>query len=80
MILNPYIVWSNTPSDTFGDLLRYYEIPPYSLPYTLSEAHVTLSDNLKIQRAYKLKNTKLKNEGVEELASLYTLSAAPHVT
>ena len=30
-------------SDTFGDLLylRYYEVPPYSLPYTLSEAHVT---------------------------------------
>ena len=32
---------TSAPSDTFGNLLRYYEVPPYSLPYTLSEAHVT---------------------------------------
>ena len=33
---------TSAPSDTFGNLLRYYEVPPYSLPYTLSEAHVTV--------------------------------------
>ena len=32
---------TSAPSDTFGNLLRYYEVPPYSLLYTLSEAHVT---------------------------------------
>ena len=34
------------PSDAFRNLLRYYEVPPYSLPYTLSEAHITREERI----------------------------------
>ena len=65
---------TSAPSDTFGNLLRYYEVPPYSLPFTLSEAHVT---NVLLINENRIPSLKKHLSEIESPLQHYTLFIKP---